>query len=202
MSGSKGSPWGKATIFVALLVVLVLGGCAHVFQSLQPQPCLKFHGKEVVETPAEEFLVSDRFKAGTPSKDLEIYWVGDNFKSWFGDLIVKSSGGSVELRRYIMIRPAKDASIITELGGEVKVETSLLAIYALMEKQGKGQEGVLLTDGLFNFFFVRDISAILRVVTVGWGNGGWHINAFSAKSRHKLGGVDYPYQVFSSNSGN
>ncbi|MBI4692198.1 MAG: hypothetical protein HY773_02020, partial [Candidatus Terrybacteria bacterium] len=84
-----------------------------------------------------------------------------------------------------------------ELGGEDKVETTLSAMFALMEKQPNGETGTLLANGYANIFYVRDFVAVLWMVYCFWHDDGWIVFANS---------VDYAldwnagYLVFSCNS--
>ncbi|MEK7857204.1 MAG: hypothetical protein AAB288_14025, partial [Acidobacteriota bacterium] len=82
---------------------------------------------------------------------------------------------------------------------EAIAKTTLSAVYALMERQPKGESGEFLTNGYANIFYVRDATGKLRAVCVFWdaGNGGWGVDA---------GSVGFPFRwhggrrVFSRNS--
>ena len=102
---------------------------------------------------------------------------------------------ATELRYAKLTRSSLDAPILEELGD--KAEASLSQMYALMARQANGQEGVLLTNGWANIFYVRDINGELRAVRVRWDGRGWFVDAYS---------VTYPNgwydgnRVFSRNS--
>jgi hypothetical protein len=90
-----------------------------------------------------------------------------------------------------------DGPIIAELGGEEKSETTLSEMFSLMEKQGKGEDGVLLNNGYANIFYIRDLAGVLRAVGVRWGGGGWGVGADSVGGPDRWDGG---YRVFSRNS--
>ena len=50
-----------------------------------------------------------------------------------------------------------------------------------MEIQGKGEEGILLTNGDANIFYVKDTSDVLRGVYVSWTHCGWRVLARSVE---------------------
>src|SRR5690606_14742846 len=105
--------------------------------------------------------------------------------------------GGRELRYGDLIKFSPDGPIIEELGGEAKAETTLSEMYGLLQKQSKGEDGVLLTDGRVNIFYVKDTSGVLRAVDVHWSGGGWFVSAYP---------VEFPvgwgvgHRVFSGNS--
>jgi hypothetical protein len=70
-------------------------------------------------------------------------------------------------------------------------------MFSLMEKQGKGEEGVLLNSGYANIFYINDYAGVLRAVRVSWDGDGWGVYASSVEDPH--GWFD-GYQVFSRNS--
>ena len=81
-------------------------------------------------------------------------------------------------RRYgFLLEREPTFPVITELGGEEKVETTLFEMFALLKMQSRGQKGVLVVNGYPNTFFIRDMFGVLCVVTGRWGNGGWVVRA-------------------------
>jgi hypothetical protein len=91
-----------------------------------------------------------------------------------------------------------DGPIIAELGGADKSETTLSEMFFLMEKQGKGEDGVLLNNGYdANIFYVKDTAGVLRAVYVGWRGDGWSVDADSVGVP---GRWDDGFQVFSRNA--
>ena len=88
-----------------------------------------------------------------------------------------------------------DTNIIRELGGKEKAETTLAEVYALIKKQARGENGVLLTSGMANIFYIRDVSGIFRAVCIDWYGDGWFAYANSLYERVWFVGS----QVFSRN---
>jgi hypothetical protein len=74
------------------------------------------------------------------------------------------------------------------------VETTLAQVFALLEKQGKGEEGVLLVNGFSNIFYIRDINDVLRSVHVMCSSDGWLLYVQPAERPHRW---NDGYQVFS-----
>lgn len=99
------------------------------------------------------------------------------------------------LRYAKLLKSSVDGPILAELGDAQ--ETALAQVYALMERQPKGESGALLTNGYANIFYIRDVNGTLRAVNVDSGSDGWGVFARS---------VDYPLRwrgdrrVFSRNS--
>jgi hypothetical protein len=95
-------------------------------------------------------------------------------------MTVNSVNGST-MSYHTLTRNAYDKDIITSLGGEAAVETSLATIWWLMMQQPNGPEspdGVLLANGYANIFYVRDSRAsALRAVVVHWNDAGWRVYA-------------------------
>jgi hypothetical protein len=108
-----------------------------------------------VDIPAATtpFVVRQKFvvnpKEGAP---VRISFLGSDFREWF---LGKTEEPATEATlRYATLRYAKlvkssvDGPILAEL--DDKAETTLSQIYALMERQPYGEEGVLLTNGRVN----------------------------------------------------
>ena len=132
---------------------------------------------KIPETPkfiAREKLVLNSGRKAKPG--VRIAYLGDNVKSWF---LGKIEEPAVEayLRYAKLMRYAHDEEILQELGG--RAETTLAMVYVLLETQSNGEEGVLLTNGWANIFYLNDINGILRTVDVDWGagDGGWYVDA-------------------------
>jgi hypothetical protein len=69
-------------------------------------------------------------------------------------------------------------SVLQEIGGKEKAVTTLTEIWALLKKQGRGQkEGVLLTDGEPNSFFVYDRDRRLWLLRSYYRDEGWEFGA-------------------------
>lgn len=128
-------------------------------------------GTVVMVSVMEQFVAREKFVVGGSS--VEISWLGDHFRHWF---LGKSEDPvpRTKLRYSKLTRFATTGSILTELGDEA--ETALAQIWALMERQANGEEGILLTNGQLNVFYVRDIDGELRAVFVNWVRAGWGVS--------------------------
>lgn len=154
---------------------------------------------DTVALPAkkEKFVAKDKFVVDTSQKArVKISYLGDNFRRRFFDK-VEEPAGETTLRRYRLKKDSQDDPIIGELGGKEAAETTLSNLFGLMELQGNGEPGVLLTNGYWNVFYIRDDEGVLWAGDVYWVGGGWFVDALS---------IDYPDswlaggQVFSRNS--
>lgn len=144
-----------------------------------------------------KFIASEKFVVNIQaSAKVKISHLGGNFKSWFLGKIEAPFSGS-ELRYLKLLKETRVIPIITELGGEEKSETTLTEMFSLMEKQGDGQQGALLTNGRANTFYIRDLKGVLRVVSVYCGYDALIVCADPVGVRLSWGAG---YQVFSRNS--
>lgn len=140
----------------------------------------------------ERFVAQEKFVVGkTPVK---IARLDDRFKDWFSTK-TEESVGVTTLCFSKLTRSELDGPIMAELG-DAK-ETMLVQVYTLMEREANGEEGVLLTDGWANIFYVRDIKGRVRAVYISWSTDGWGVHAHSVDVGHKW--VDR-LRVFSLNS--
>jgi hypothetical protein len=83
----------------------------------------------------------------------------------------------VRIRKYKLLAFAPDGPIIVELGGETKVETTLALAFALLQRQGVGEDGFLQTNGFANIFYVWDLKNVLCAIRIGWAHAGWVVDA-------------------------
>ena len=173
-----------------------------VTQVAEPKPTpsiLELVSTIVVNATTGKLVAKDRFVINTKrNAPVKISYLGDNFKAWFlnGDSKTEDPISEQTLRYHKLRQSSVDGPIITELGGEAKAETTLSEMFSLMEKQGHGEDRVLLNNGLANIFYIKDDAGVLCAVDVYWAGGGWFVLAFS---------VERPYrwsdglQVFSRN---
>lgn len=157
-------------------------------------PLLESLGTVIVTASNQRFIIRDRI-AEIKKSGRRIY-TGSNFEKWFFDKTVEPIGETL-LRYGKLLRAEVDHSIIAELGGEAKVETSLAEIFGLMEMQKNGEKGSLLINGYANIFYVRDTKGVLRAVDVRWSVGGWFLLASSVGRPDRWAEGS---RVFSSNS--
>ncbi len=131
----------------------------------------------VVPGTTKPLVIRDYFKGSSRVKFATIF---GEFKSRFFD---KTEGPIPEVtyRKYKLLRIATDGPIIAELGGESKVEGTVTAALALMERQGNGGAGPLQTNGYANIFYARDKEGALCAIRIGWTEEGWVIDAISVR---------------------
>lgn len=167
----------------------------------KPKPSiLEFVSTVKIPATTGSFVAKAKFVVNiTDEASVKISYVWENFREWFLNGDGKTEGPTDEQTlSYAKLRKASvDAPIIAELGGEEKSETTLSEMFSLMEKQGKGEAGVLLNNGYANIFYVRDSAGMLRAVGVRWYDGGWDVFAYSVLDAGGWGDGD---QVFSRNS--
>lgn len=134
-------------------------------------------GTITISATTTRFVARDKFVVNTKdSAPVKISYITDNFNAWFLDK-VEEPMPETTLTFHQLTKRSFDRSIIDELGGETKAETTLAMIYALMERQGGGKDGPLLTNGCANIFYVRSVKGELCVVFVNWYGVGWHVRA-------------------------
>ena len=148
-----------------------------------PKPKLLEFVGTISVSAVKEFVAKKKFVINIGDNALvKVSYLGDNFREQFLGKIEKSFPGS-ELRYQKLMKSSVDDSIINKLGGKAKAETTLAEVFSLMEKQGNGQSGALLTNGWWNIFYVHDINGVLRTVLIYWSGVGWHVDAHSAEHR-------------------
>jgi hypothetical protein len=125
----------------------------------------------------EPFVVRDHFKK---PKDVKFSTVWNEFKKRFFEKI-ENPRGETTYRKYKLLKITADGPIIAELGGASKVEGTISAVFALLQRQGNGGPGFLQTNGYANIFYVRDMKDALCAVRTGWTEDGWVIDAISVE---------------------
>jgi len=134
-------------------------------------------GAKVLIPAQERFVARDHFIASLdPAAKVPIAYVTAGFNRWFLDKIEEPSR-EVSLIWYELQRNSGDQTIIAALGGVQRVETSLGALFALMQQQRLGQPGPLASNGWGNDFYVRDTAGELRSVYVHWCDEGWGVDS-------------------------
>ncbi len=154
---------------------------------------------KVLRPVAPKILEPPPFKADdtffSKSSGVKMVPHGSNFTAWFAGK-VEEDVSEGKLCPFALTERAYDNEIIADLGGEEKAETTLTEIWRLMQRQANGEEGVLLTNGWANIFYVRDVNMVLRTVRVYWLGGGWSAYAIALVAFRWYDGD----QVFSRNS--
>jgi len=142
---------------------------------------LNLLGTVAIPAMTEPFVAKDKFRKG--SEIVKFHGFYGNF--WddflFGFSKIEELRSERVLRYGNLTKSSFRGSIIKELGGEAKAETTLFELYDLFTRQGNGEEGDLLTDGYANIFYVRNISGVLCAVFVFWRDGGWRVRNYSVK---------------------
>ncbi len=130
-----------------------------------------------VQASAGNFVVKDRFFVNYEQRDkLMIAYIVGHFPQWFSGKVEGPVAAST-LHYYELQRDAGDKAILSALGGEGRVETTMTEVYALMDRQRSGQGGILAINGWGNIFYVRDEQGVLRVVYVHWCDDAWGVEA-------------------------
>ncbi|MFA6339238.1 MAG: hypothetical protein WCW87_04270 [Candidatus Paceibacterota bacterium] len=144
----------------------------------------------VVPANASKFVAKKKFVRDTGLKaKVKIGHIGGNFTEWFlnGDGKTEDPINEQVLRYHKLRKLLMDDRIFAEFGGKERSETTLSEMFFLMEKQGKGENGVLLNNGYVNIFYIKDLADVLRVVFVGWSGGGWCIHSSSVENSNSWG---------------
>jgi hypothetical protein len=150
----------------------------------KPEPLLEYVNSITNPGTIEKFIARDRFVINTKSgAPVRISYLGDNFKEWFLGKIEEPIGRSTlcTLHYCNLLKASVDGPIIAKFGGKDKVAATLAEMLSYMEKQGNGEEGLLLTNGYANIFYIRDIGGVLRAVHCYWYDVGWHVHADSVE---------------------
>lgn len=119
------------------------------------------------------------------SAAVKIADVSSSFRQYFFSMRADRVAASSQLNFFSLQNKSPVANIIEEVGGEDAAVTTLQAIWHLLCQQGNGEFGRLLTNGMFNYFFVKDRGRKLRVVCLIYRGEGWHISAFNSTSSHE-----------------
>lgn len=134
-----------------------------------------------VTLPAiQTFSTRESFLTNSQSSGGVSYVLGYNFRNSFLDK-VEVGVPKMSFRIHKLLRNTFDTSIITELGGENGVEVYLAHVWMMLEAQGQGQHGSLLTNTFTNIFYVRDVRSWLWAIRCRWysDRGWWNVRAYS-----------------------
>ncbi|MEK7552178.1 MAG: hypothetical protein AAB534_02055 [Patescibacteria group bacterium] len=186
---------GAPTKLQALLLGLTKTSCERVSVA----SILSLVGTTKVPTTTIKFVARDKFVVNTQADALvKISDIGSNFTSYFlsGEGEIEDPIMEQSIRCHKLLQASPDGPIIKELGGKAEAETTLFELFSLLEMQGNGEDGVLLTNGLSDIFYIRDQTGLLRVVDVYWLVIGWHVCASSVEDSCEWGDGFY---VFSRN---
>jgi len=123
----------------------------------KPESLLDLVG--VVNIPGmakRKFVPLDKFAVDTrPEAPVKILYVLGAFQGICLHSPAELTPGAFSLRYQTLRENSFCEPILAELSCKGEIETTLAKIYALIELQGKGENGTLLTNGLSNIFFIR-----------------------------------------------
>ncbi len=144
-----------------------------------PGSLLEVAGRFTLPATTTRFIARDKFKLKRAGGICSC--LNDDFTSWFmaGEGKIEDPMGEQRLSCVRLLKSLRDGRLIAELGGEAKAETTLSAMFYLMEEQKNGKAGVLLNNGYANIFILKDGKGRLCVVSAGWLIGGWRVRAHS-----------------------
>jgi len=129
----------------------------------------------------EVFKTKDFFKEKDQPDGIK-FWLGSNFENHFlkGAGKIELKVPAATLNAYRLKEASVDGPILTLLGGKDSAKTNIAYMAQLIKTQPQGQEGVLLTNGWANIFYVEDDSGELWAVLCIWdsGTGEWNVNAY------------------------
>jgi hypothetical protein len=109
---------------------------------------------------------------------LVIGWIGSNAQQLVKGL-VELEVAEATLRIHTLTKASVDGPIIAELGGEAVVTTTWGQMYEMMRRQGRGQQGNLLTNGYANIFYIRCSDGAVWATVCNWDSsyGDWNVEA-------------------------
>jgi hypothetical protein len=131
----------------------------------------------VVPATSTPAIIRDFFIKKSGMKFAAIW---SEFKIRFFDK-TETALSEVTYRKYKLLCISRDGPIIADLGGEIKVEGTVTAALALVQRQANGGAGFLQTNGYANIFYARDKDGVLCAIRIGWADDGWVIDAISVQ---------------------
>lgn len=122
----------------------------------------------------DSFLISEK-------PPIQIGWIGEKFQREFLSNTQNKNyeTGITTLKIYDLTQKVTDKTIVEQLGGEEKAETSLSQMWSLLKAQGMGQDGPLLINGNSNIFYIKGQNNVLWSISCFWHEsiGPWRIEA-------------------------
>lgn len=146
---------------------------------------------DFVEIPSspEPFIAKEKFVVNThDDTKVKISGLGETFEKNFLPKREKPCASSTVHSRELLEK-LTSKQIREKLDCDDKLETTLYEMFFMLEKQGNGESGSLLTNGFANIFYIRDGAGMLWAVRCSWHDDGWYVGAFF---------VDYPFEWFES----
>ena len=135
-------------------------------------------GMVSVSATSNKFFAYEKFVINIETtRPVKRCLIGAEFHEWFILKTEKPFAGSSLRYGDLVVSSSDDHPSITKLGSEENAETTLTEVWSMIEMQGYGQKGALLTNHHSNVFFVRDANNKLRIILVNWDNDGWLVHA-------------------------
>jgi hypothetical protein len=144
-----------------------------------PQPGLLIPiGTTTVPATTIPFAAREWFIVNTEKNArVKISYLNNAFKAQFlGKVEPPHRGSTLRCAKRSLEATVRGTDIINTLGGREKAETTLEELFSLMEAQKNGEDGLLITDGYTNVFYIKDMDGTLRTVHTSWHNG-WLVSA-------------------------
>jgi hypothetical protein len=132
---------------------------------------LKFVSTTIVPPIPTRLFAREKFVIDTRSNaPIRICFMDECFRSRFLSGVGKTEDPIAEhvLRYHELLAISDDSSFVGELGGVGRSRTTLQEMVYLLEKQGRGEEGPLLTDAFGNIFHIRDIGGVMCSICFMW----------------------------------
>jgi hypothetical protein len=136
-------------------------------------------GNPVSISPSvEKFIAAKKLVVNTtPTSELKISYLGDNFKSWFLGKVEEPFAGS-QLKLQKLRQNSVDKPILDELGGEEKAEVLLYEAFNFLKTADQN---------LWYLFYIKDAGRRLCAVNARWDGGGWCLRADEFHDPHHWG---------------
>jgi hypothetical protein len=137
---------------------------------------------DTIKLPAHKRFVAEKHFV----HDQGFYLWEDFGKNFLDE--VEENVPATTLAVYQLQKNALDAQIRKELGQDHEV--FLAHFFDLLQKQSKGEEGILLTNGAANIAYIRGKKGVLWAVSALWGSDGrcWVVGAISVENSSDWGG--------------
>jgi len=152
-------------------------------------PLFKFIGTVTVLSNPEPFIAKKKFvNDWRPAAKVKITIYRETFNNYFlsGDGKIEAPIDERALNYADMQSAASTKSIVD--GFEGSIEVTLREVYFLMEIQGNGESGVLLTNGCQNIFCVLNQEGVLHLVSISWIVDSWYVIAYEVDNFGTLSG--------------
>lgn len=121
------------------------------------------------------FVVADKLRVGETIDGIKVGWLGDNIKKHFLPKTEKNTVAAEELKLSKLLKGSRDPAIITEFGGEEKVEVSFGQYWEFLKTADQS---------LWYVAYIRDTDDVLWAVYGFWHDGGLYVEAYSLDNPH------------------